>query len=206
MSTRLTWRMPSRVRSRVVKKNNRPLQDRPLLIIAFIVCAMVLGALMLKKYESRHRKPVAPPQTHQQGTLLVTLFFASPAGENLEREGREIDPCEGPDRCIEAVVYELINGPMGNLAPTLPPSTTLHGVRVEGDTALLEMGEEIGTGLPGGSNSEMLAVFSIVDTIAVNFPQIKRVKLLINGKTVETLKGHLDLREPLSPDFTLEKK
>jgi hypothetical protein len=32
------------------------------------------------------------------------------------------------------------------------------------------------------------------------------VKLLLNGKGVETLKGHIDLREPLVPDFTLEKK
>lgn len=189
-----------------MKKIKRPLRDRPVLIAAFIICALVLGALMLKKYEARHRKPVAPPQAQQQGTLLVTLFFASPDGEGLVREGREIDPCEGAAQCIEAVAGELINGPMGNLTPTLPPATRVHSVRIEGDSALIDVGDELGNGLTGGSNSEMLAVYSIVDTIAVNFPQIKMVKLLVNGKSVETLKGHLDLREPLTPDFTLEQK
>jgi hypothetical protein len=29
---------------------------------------------------------------------------------------------------------------------------------------------------------------------------------LFNGKTVDTLKGHLDLRMPLAPDYTLEMK
>jgi hypothetical protein len=52
----------------------------------------------------------------------------------------------------------------------------------------------------------MTAVYSIVDSIAVNFPRIKQVKLLFNGKTAETLKGHLDLRGPLTPDFSMEKK
>ena len=52
----------------------------------------------------------------------------------------------------------------------------------------------------------MTAVYSIVNTVAVNFPRIKRVRLLLGGKEVATLKGHLDLREPLVPDFDLEKK
>jgi spore germination protein GerM len=198
--------MQSGLRSRRVKKIRRPLRDRSALIIAFLICAMVLGALMLKKYEMRSKKPVVPPQEQKQGTLLVTLFFASQDGDALVREGREIDTCEDPAKCIEAVLGELINGPLGNLSPTLPPATTIHSVRIEGDRAIIDMSDEIVNGLPGGSNSEMTAVYSIIDTIAVNFPRIKLVKLLINGKAVETLKGHLDLREPLGPDFSLEQK
>ena len=71
---------------------------------------------------------------------------------------------------------------------------------------MIDLGDEIVNGLPGGSNSEMMAVYSIVDTVAVNFPRIKLVKLTIDGKSVETLKGHLDLSEPLASDFSLEKK
>jgi spore germination protein GerM len=77
---------------------------------------------------------------------------------------------------------------------------------VNGDIALIDLGEELVKGLPSGSNGEMMAVYSIVNSITANFPRIKKVKLLLNGKGVETLKGHIDLREPLVPDFTLEKK
>jgi hypothetical protein len=52
----------------------------------------------------------------------------------------------------------------------------------------------------------MAAVYAVVDSIAANFPQIRRVQLLIDGENVPTLKGHLDLRGPLAPDFSLEKK
>jgi spore germination protein GerM len=161
---------------------------------------------MLKKYEERHRQPVAVPHPQQEGTFLVTLFFASPDGTGLVREGREIGPCEDPAKCVGSVVGELINGPLGDLAPTLPAATSIHDVQVNGDLAQIDLGEEMIKGLPAGSNAEMTAVYSIVDTIAVNFPSIKQVKLLVGGKPVETLKGHLDLREPLTPDFSLEKK
>jgi spore germination protein GerM len=188
-----------------VKKNRRPDGDWSVLIIAFIICALALGALMIRKYEERRQKPVVPPPSQRQGTMLVTLFFAAHDGVSLVREGREVDACAEPGECIHEVVTELINGPMGNLTPALPPATTLHSVTIEGDKAFIDLGDEIINGLPGGSNSEMLAVYSIVNTVAVNFPMIRLVKLTINGKEAETLKGHLDLREPLGPDFSLER-
>jgi spore germination protein GerM len=189
-----------------LKKSKLPPRDRMVLFIAFFICAVVLGALMLKKYEMRHRQPPLPAQPQQQGLRLVALFFASPDGAGLVREGREIDSCAYPAECVEEVVVELINGPLGNLAPTLPPSTSIRSVRINGDVAQIDLGEEVVKALPGGSNSEMAAVYSIVNTIAVNFPRIRQVKLMINGRDVETLRGELDLRAPLAPDFTLERK
>ena len=58
--------------------------------------------------------------------------------------------------------------------------------------------------MPSGSSAEMLAVYSIVDTIAFNFPQITRVKLTIEGNDKALLR-HLDLSDPLVPDYTLEQ-
>ena len=189
-----------------MRKNNKPRREFATLIIAFFVCAAVLGALLYKKYEERHQQPPAMPHTKQEGTFLVTLFFASPDGKGLVREGREIDSCGDAADCVESIVDELIYGPLGDLAPTLPDNASVQNVQINGDTAVVDFGEEMITGLPGGSEAEMAAVYSIVDSIAVNFPRIKQVKLLVGGKSIETLKGHLDLREPLRPDFALEKK
>jgi len=41
--------------------------------------------------------------------------------------------------------------------------------------------------------------------VTANFPQVKKVQILVNGVAPETLKGHLDLRSPLAPDFSLEQ-
>jgi hypothetical protein len=55
-----------------------------------------------------------------------------------------------------------------------------------------------------GSSAEMLAVYSIVNTVVVNFPVIQKVKLNVQGTSDVVLK-HLDITEPLVPDFSLEK-
>lgn len=176
-----------------------------LVFIAFALSAAVLGALILRKYEMSRMKPAPPPHAPEAGRILVTLFFASPGGEGFAREAREIDPCTEPAECAEEVVEELINGPVGELSPTLPPTATIRSVRVEGETALVDFGKGFAEGLPGGSHGEMSAVYSVVDSLVFNFPRIKKVKFLLEGEWVESL-GHLDLREPLAPDFTLEKK
>ena len=94
----------------------------------------------------------------------------------------------------------------GRLVALFPPQTTVLDVAVSGDTATIDFGPELQEGLPEGASAEMLAAYSIVDTVAVNFPQIRKVRITVGGKPVGTLREHLDLREPLAPDFSLEVK
>jgi hypothetical protein len=179
-----------------------------LLFLAFIVSATVLGALLYRKYEQSRMSPaVSPPSGAQpEGRKIATLFFADRAGTGLRREVREIDACGEPPDCVETVIDELVNGPLGELGATLPGTFSLKSVAVSGDTAVLDLERGTWEGLPGGSSAEMTAVYSIVDTIAFNFPEIRRVRFLLEGEPMPTLKGHLDLREPIAPDFSLEAK
>lgn len=179
---------------------------RLVLFLAFLGAAVVLGALMLRQYHERASLPAPSSQPREEGMVTVSLFFASPDGDGLVREGSEIDPCDNDlSACIREMVEKLANGPLGDLAPTLPTTTVIHNVRVQGDTAYLDFGREFVDGLPEGSSAEMTAVYSITDTIAFNFPAIKKVKFLLDGHDMESLKGHLDLRNPIQPDFSLEK-
>ncbi len=180
-----------------------------ILFVAFLIAATVLGVLMFQKYSGREHAPVAPVPPAASGgtaTMRVTLFFASPDGDRLVREAGEIDSC-GNDLsdCIQETVEKLAAGPLGDLAPTLPAATIVNDVEVRGDTAYLDFGKELADGLPGGSSAEMTAVYSVVDTVSFNFPLIRKVKFTIDGHDVETLKGHIDLRSPLAPDFGMEK-
>jgi spore germination protein GerM len=174
------------------------------LLIAFLISAVILGTLIYRKYETSGLKP-APPQPKEEGMLLVTLLFSSPDGAGLVREAREIDACSDPTVCAEEVLEELINGPVGETSPTLPPTATVRSVRVEGDTATVDFGKDFSEGLPAGSNAEMMAVYSVIDSLAFNVPGIRKVKFLREGENFGTL-GQLDLAAPLPPDFTLEKK
>jgi len=185
-------------------KRTKPRFLSAVLVAAFVVAAVVLGVLILNKYHQSRQIPTTQPEPKPSGSFQVTLYFATSGGEGLAPEGRTVDACEDLAECVAAVVEELVNGPVGDLEPTLPSSAVVQDVRIEGATAVIDFGREFVEGLPGGSHAEMAAVYSVVNTVCRNFPQITQVKFLIEGEEVESLKGHLDLRQPLSPDVTLE--
>ena len=42
----------------------------------------------------------------------------------------------------------------------------------------------------------MATIYSLTNTLTTNLPQIKRIRILIDGKERESLKGHIGLRNP----------
>lgn len=179
-----------------------------LIWIAFLISALISGGLMYRSYVKRHASPklLSPPaMTAVEGRRSVILFFAAEKGDLLVREVREIDACDDVALCIDDLLSELANGPLGDLKPTIPTTTTVRSVVVDGDTAVITFGRELVDGLPGGSSAESAAVYAIVDSITASFPIVKRVKIAIDGDKSVTLKDHVDIRQPLEPDFSRER-
>ncbi|MBC7339263.1 MAG: GerMN domain-containing protein [Firmicutes bacterium] len=56
-----------------------------------------------------------------------------------------------------------------------------------------------------GSLGEALAVAAIVNTLT-EFPQIRQVQILVEGKQVESLAGHVDVSRPLTRNEKLIKR
>lgn len=193
-----------------LSKRKKTVSAKLLLMAAFLAAAAILGALMLQKYLSRQPSPTPPPVSaprESPATIAVTLFFASPDSGELVRETREIDACGNElSVCVRDTLQELANGPLGDLAPTIPANSTFRSVSIHGDTALVNLGKECIEGLPQGSSAELTAAYSIVNTIALNFPAIKQVAFQVEGRDISTFNGHLDLRKPLVPDFRFEQK
>jgi spore germination protein GerM len=161
---------------------------------------MIVGGLMLHSFLN----PPPPPSAGPARPLrTITLYFAAPDGGGLVAESREIDDCPHPEACLAATVEALRAGPVGKLAPILPAATELRGVGVAGSEVQLDFTRTLVDGHPGGSLGELLTVYGLVDTVAVNFPQLRQVRILVEGQAVDTLKGHIDLRQPLVPDFGL---
>ena len=48
----------------------------------------------------------------------------------------------------------------------------------------------------------MLTVYTLVNALTENLPAITAVQVLVDGKEVETLSGHIDLRRPLAKNLT----
>ncbi|MBJ6726461.1 GerMN domain-containing protein [Geomesophilobacter sediminis] len=172
---------------------------------AFVLLALVLGALVARKYETAQRKVEQAPPVQPAGTRVVSLYFQAADASGLVREGREIEIGDSVEETMEAVLDELISGPVGGLAPTLPPQTRVLGVQLKGDVAEINFGHELQDELPAGSSAETTVVTSVADTVAANFPTVKEVQFLVEGAVPETLKGHVDLRHPIKPDFANTK-
>ena len=137
----------------------------------------------------------------------VLLYFSDSEGEYLIAEKRPILKKNEVKEEVKETILELIKGPKEKLIPTLPPRTKLLTLQInDAGVAKVNFSSALSKEHPGGSSAEMMTVYSIVNSLALNFPQIKRVQILIDGKSIETITGHLSLRQPISPKPDLIKR
>jgi hypothetical protein len=174
------------------------------LLIPFLVIALVFGVLLWNKYRASRMVAPTPQFQRPSGRRTAVLFFVG-EGNRLAREGRELEPCSDTTACVKEVLDELFSGPVGELDEALPAGSLLNRVRIEGNTVLVDVNRNFVEELPKGSSSEMLAVYSIVDTVCINFPQFSQVKLTVEGEGKSVL-THLDLSGPLNADYSLEQQ
>ena len=150
--------------------------------------------------------PVETPSfTSEQNRREVTLFFQEVDSESLGPEKRKIFLTSSAADQAKQIVVELINGPLEKgLLPTLPPQTRLRGLYLDrSGTAYVDFSSELVDFHPGGTDEEIATIFSIVDSLVYNLPQIKRVHILVNGEERDTLKSHLDLRRDYAKDMSI---
>ncbi len=134
----------------------------------------------------------------------ISLYFADEQGERLVAEQRSVASADSLEERIASAVNELLKGPRGGLGRTVPQSVALKDVRVEGDrVAWLNFSPALVSAHSGGSTAELMTVYSIVNTVALNFSEVHKVGILVDGKRIDTLAGHLDCRDPFAPDKTV---
>jgi len=134
----------------------------------------------------------------------VYLYFADEKGFSLVAEKRLINQNEDPAEMGRAIIEDLIKGPNGNLVRTIPQGTSLNAVYVTQDgTAFVDFSNALRENHPGGSQTELLTVYSIVNSLALNIQQVERVKILIDGGETMTIAGHIDSRFPFQANMTL---
>lgn len=151
----------------------------------------------------------AAPETAEDFVPLerrpVTLYFPAAFDDGLATEESEIFETAAPGDLAKQIIADLISGPNhAYVLRVIPQRTVLRQIFVLPDgTAWADFNEELRLGLGGGATRERLLVYSIVNSLALNIREIRRVGLLIDGRQIETLSGHLDLRYPLPADTTM---
>ncbi len=169
-----------------------------LIIIALILTGLGIF-LWTQKEEIKLKIPFITPEK-----MVVKLYFSSKDGMYLVKEEHKIDRLDDRLEQAKAVINALIKGPESkDLFPTVPDGTQLKVLYLHNDIAYVDFSEELITKHIGGSSAEIHTIFSIVNTLTFNFPKIKYVQILVEGKEIETLAGHIDTTMPFKQNRSL---
>ena len=169
-----------------------------LLLLGVVLVVAVLPRLLSTPTET---VPVAAAPVAVAGEarrIQATLFFVADNGQELVPVSRPVlygaTPLEQARRIVEAVVEPAPDGQRS----AIPDGTTVRAVFLAADgNTFVDLGGAIVSGHSGGTLNEALTVYAIVNAVTVNLPDIAAVQILVNGKQVDTLAGHIDLRYPL---------
>jgi spore germination protein GerM len=105
------------------------------------------------------------------------------------------------DQARQIVTSQLAVAP-GPLVSAIPSETTLRALYLtERGDAFVDLSADARTRHTGGALDELFTVYAIVNALTTNLPAVKRVQILIEGKEVDTLAGHVDLRHPLQKNL-----
>ncbi|MGH9510539.1 MAG: GerMN domain-containing protein [Terriglobales bacterium] len=176
--------------------------------LVFSVVAMILIATGIGIYVWRVRghevgaaltpasaTHAAPPASGP--TEPATLYVAHDDPGVLRAELFRIPLPSGRQQRAEDVLRNLVGIYEGKSSPhPLGAGSEVRDVYlVEPDLAVIDVNSAFSTGHPSGVLAEELTVASLIETLSANVSGIARVKILVDGKTQETLAGHADLAD-----------
>jgi germination protein M len=204
--------MPPRKQKKTARKKpgkKKPGNKRRLVTVLVVLTAFCCGIVLYAKKEDRDftryvklgkqfiekLKNVRPSPSVQ--TWKATLYFGDEYSDLLIREYRTITSPEEAESKASALINELIKGPRAKGTQTLPDNTRLLSVRLSRDGLLvIDFSPELSTNHPGGTSSELITIYSVVNTLMTNVEGVEKIKILINGEKIDSLAGHIDCREP----------
>jgi spore germination protein GerM len=129
------------------------------------------------------------------------MFFVDEQGTGLAGVEREVLYGEGTIEQAKRIVEAQLAPATEQFASAIPQGTRLRTVffTKSGDM-YVDLSAELRQNHPGGTTNEILTVYAIVSALTSNLPAVTGVQILIDGKEVDTLAGHLDLRRPIEQD------
>ncbi|MEO8481170.1 MAG: GerMN domain-containing protein [Acidobacteriota bacterium] len=186
-----------------------PRPSRTRLWLALIGCLVVLGlgvwfvSSRLSRWLNSTPSSASPSATTGGGAadtrrIQATLFYVSADGAGLVPVTHDVVFAATPAEQARRIVEAQVAPPPNERVSAIPKGTTVRAVFLtNGHQAYVDLGGAIASGQTGGSLDEALTVYAIVNAVITNLPDITGVQILVDGKEVDSLAGHLDLREPL---------
>jgi len=134
--------------------------------------------------------------------IKARLFYVSDDGTRLQAIERDVPFGEGTVEQARHIVEAQLAPAVEPLVSAVPIGTALRALFVtDRGEAYVDLSREVASGHSGGSMNEVLTVYTVVDVLTENLPAVTSVQILVDGKQVSTLAGHVDLRRPLEKNL-----
>lgn len=168
---------------------------RPLTLL--LAGLLAIGAC---RREAPPAEAPAPPPAPAAPTRTVTLFFLDAASGDLTPVLAEMAASSDPSESARGVLELLLAGPQDPaFSPPLPPGTSVRGCYSLGLVLVADLALPPDTPPLEGTRNEMDAAYAVANSVCLNVPEFKGVRLLVNGTDQSPFFTHLDLTRPLRP-------
>lgn len=181
---------------------------RIIVLAALVIAAFALGWAIFaapRWYGSASTKAAAAPAAAPAPPgrkIKARLFYVSDDGAHLKSVERDVAYGEGTADQAREIVSAQIGATVEPLVSAVPAGTKLRALYLtDKGQAFVDLSRDVVTAHPGGTTNELLTVYTIVDALTTNLPAITAVQLIVDGKEVDTLAGHVDLRRPLAKNL-----
>lgn len=119
-----------------------------------------------------------------EDTITVMIFL--PSGDDIIAEERIVQHKILPVEIAEAVLTEYIKGLNEGF-----DNTKLNGVyRDRNNIIYIDLSDEFRRGFSGDARQEYALLKSLFKTVTENVPETEDVRLLIDGREIESIGGH----------------
>jgi hypothetical protein len=175
-------------------------------VAAFAVAIWAALVLVPLRWTASHSSvaaaipPASPPAPGRK--IKARLFYVADDGTKLVGVERDVPFGEGTVEQARQIVEAQLAPAVEPFVSAVPAGTAVRAIfATEGGEVFVDLTREIASGHPGGSMNETLTVYTIVNVLTTNLPAVTAVQVLVEGKEVETLVGHIDLRRPLEKNL-----
>ena len=180
-------------------------------VVAIVAFAITVGVTVGLRQRAAGRQATAattatpPPATPEPGRKIkARLYYVSMDGTKLTAVEREVAYGDGPAAQAQEIVNAQLAPVVAPLVSAIPPGTTLRALYLNAKgEAYVDLSKEAASSHTGGSQDELLTIYTVVNALTANLPAVTSVQLLVDGKEVDTLAGHIDLRKPLEKNLDL---
>jgi hypothetical protein len=145
--------------------------------------------------------PAVDTDAKKKQKHLVVIYFSDPQERFLIPEKRYVYFENDAAQQAKEITKALLDGSKTKLINTFPTGVSVKDVKVNDEgTAFINFSRNLTKLHPGGSTAEMASIYSLTNSVTENVSSIKRVKILVDGKELPSIKGHISTKKAFAPD------